>query len=240
MDDQDYNFHPADRANEGNAAGSPAGSPERQDGPVPREGPEQKAGGPQSDEQTSVERRAAEAARDELRMKLQQERALLNELRLKRLQRTAEYALLISMHLFFLLAFRSFYRWWMALLLAAATFGMNFRLTQFREERRTSSPGNRKRIMADAFESVLFLVFIAVLSAGGLLQHLLDVTDQEYLAYVSALLTGVFLAGLVGEIYWQARHFSPLDRERRHNYIANLRRTIVLPYTISRRKHEIR
>ncbi|HVZ39201.1 MAG TPA: hypothetical protein VHI13_08000 [Candidatus Kapabacteria bacterium] len=233
MDDQDYNLHPADRADEGGAAGTP----EQHEGPKQHEGPEQHEGASQSDERTSADPQAAEAARDELRRKLQQERALLNELRLKRLQRTAEYALLISMHLFFLLAFHSFYRWWMALLLAAATFGMNFRLTQFREERRTSAPGNRKRIMADAFESILFLVFIAVLSAGGLLQHLLDVTDQEYLAYVSALLTGVFLAGLVGEIYWQAKHFSPLDRERRRNYIANLKRTIVLPYTISRRRH---
>lgn len=166
------------------------------------------------------------------------ERRMLADLRLKRLQRAAEYALLTSLHLFFLLAFREFYRWWMALLLALITFGANFQLTQQREQRRTGPVESRRRIMADAFESILFLVFIAALSAGGLLQHVIDMTEQEYLAYVAALLGGLFMAGLVGELYWQARHYSRLNRGRRHNYVENMKRTIILPYTAARRRRK--
>jgi hypothetical protein len=162
--------------------------------------------------------------------------SLIQDLRLKRLQRGAEYALLGAMHFFFLLAFREFYRWWMALLLGAIMFGMNFQLTQFRERRRTASTNSRKRVVADAFESILFLMFVTALSLGGLLQGYLGIGNQEYGAYIASLLVGIFMAGLVGELYWQAKHFSELDAEKRRNYVSNLRRTIILPYTISRRR----
>lgn len=164
------------------------------------------------------------------------DREIVHDLRLKRLQRGAEYALLASMHLFFLLAFRQYYTPWMALLLAAATFGMNFQLTQLRERRRTSSVDSRKRIVADAFESVLFLALIALLSASSALARTIHLSDQEYLAYVAALLGGFFMAGLAGELYWQARNFSALDRQGRRNYVANLKRTIILPYSNARRR----
>lgn len=161
---------------------------------------------------------------------------LVRDLRLKRLQRTVEYGLLTTMHLFFLLAFHDLYRWWMALILAAVTFGMNFQLTQLRERRRSASISSRQRVLADTFESILFLVFIVVISAGGLLNRWLALRDQEYLAYVAALLGGLFLAGLVGEMYWQRRNLHELDRDHLRNYIANLKRTIILPYTLPRRR----
>ena len=161
---------------------------------------------------------------------------MMSELRLKRLQRAAEYSLLTMMHLFFLLAFREFYQWWMALLLAFATFGMNFQLTQLRERRRTAATGSRQRFMADTFESILFLLFVVILTAGGLLEGVLDIEQQEYLAYIAAVLGGLFSAGLFGEVYWQLRNFRTLTDEQRHNYVANLKRTIILPYTVSRRK----
>ncbi len=163
-----------------------------------------------------------------------EDREMLRDLRLKRLQRAVEYTLLASMHLFFLLAFQHFYLWWMAALLAVSVFGMNFQLTQLRERRRTASTESRRRVTADAFESVLFLVLVALLSAGGLLAHSLEISDQEYLAYVAAVLGGLFMAGLVGEMYWQSRNFALLERAARRNYVANLKRTIILPYTISR------
>jgi hypothetical protein len=167
---------------------------------------------------------------------MDEDHSIIQDLRLKRLQRAAEYALLAAIHLFFLLAFRSYYRWWMALLLGAITFGMNFQLTQIRERRRTAAARNRQRVLADAFESVLFLIFIAALSLGGLLQKYIDVGDQEYLAYVASLLMGLFLAGLVGELFWQAKYLGELPDTERRNYIANLKRTIILPYTITRRR----
>jgi len=167
---------------------------------------------------------------------MEPERELLQEFRLKRLQRAAEYSLLATMHIFFLLAFRDYYRWWMALLLAAATFGMNFQLTQLRESRRLAGAHDRRRLVADTFESILFLAFIVVISSGGLLSRILDIDNQEYLAYVAAILGGLFLAGLIGEIYWQSGHFGGLDPERRRNYVTNLRRTIILPFTVARRR----
>lgn len=162
--------------------------------------------------------------------------SLLLDFRLKRLQRAAEYALLATMHMFFLLAFRSYYRWWMALLLAAATFGMNFQLTQLREQRRMVGGNSRQRLMTDTFESILFLVFIVLLSSGGLLAQAMAVENEEYLGYVAAILGGLFLAGLCGEMYWQFRHFAGLEPEKRRNYILNLRRTIILPFTVQRRR----
>lgn len=164
------------------------------------------------------------------------DRSLLRDFRLKRLQRAAEYALLATMHVFFLLAFHNYYRWWMALLLAAATFGMNFQLTQLREQRRIADGNSRQRVMSDTFESILFLVFIVLLSSGGLVAQAIDVENEEYLGYVAAILGGLFLAGLCGEMYWQFRNFALLEPEKRRNYIRNLRRTIILPFTVQRHR----
>ncbi len=164
------------------------------------------------------------------------DKSILTDLRLKRLQRAVEYTLLISIHAFFLMAFHRFYSIWMAIVLALAVFGMNFQLTQQRERRRLAPPESRQRILADTFESILFLFFVALVSSGGLIGRWLDIGDQEYLGYVAATLGGLFLAGLVGEMYWQRQHFRELDEEGLRNYISNLRRTIILPYTSLRRR----
>lgn len=165
------------------------------------------------------------------------DKTILIDFRLKRLQRAVEYTLLIGMHMFYLLAFSQYYNMWMAILLALAVFGMNFQLTQLREKRRSAATESRQRILADTLESILFLFFVALISSGGLIGRWLDVGDQEYLGYVAAILGGLFLAGLIGEIYWQRRHFTDLDEQGLRNYIANLRRTIILPYTTIRRRH---
>ncbi len=164
------------------------------------------------------------------------DKSALIDLRLKRLQRAVEYTLLIGIHFFYLLAFFQFYSLLMAIGLALAVFGMNFHLTQMRERRRASAPDSRQRVLADTFESILFLFFVALISSGGLIGRWLDIGNQEYLGYVAAILGGLFLAGLTGEIYWQRKHFRELDEEGLQNYIANLRRTIILPYTTIRRR----
>ncbi len=158
------------------------------------------------------------------------------DLQLKRLQRAVEYMLLVAMHLFFLLAVRDYYNHLMALALAVSVFGLNFRLTQLREARRTEGTKSRKRIQADILESILFLFFVALISSGALFETWLEISQQEYLAYVAALLGAIFLAGLAGEIYWQRRHLAGLDEYQQQNYIANLKRTIILPYTLPRRR----
>ena len=150
--------------------------------------------------------------------------------RLKRMQRSVEYALLIAIHVFFLLSFHSFLEWWMAAGMGLTMFCMNFQLTQLRERRRTRDRRNRGRILADTFESILLLLLIVALSLGGVVKSWLGMQDQEFLGYVAAMLAGIFLAGFLGESYWQLRHFGSLDREGRENYIRNLRRTIIFPY----------
>lgn len=162
------------------------------------------------------------------------DRALIADFTLKRIQRAVEYALLAAMHLFFLLAFRNFYTWWMAAGLGLVMFCMNFQLTQLRERRRTAATNSRRRVLADTFESIMFLVLIASMSFGGLAGKWLHMRDQEYLAYIAAILDGIFLAGFTGELYWQIRHFRTLDPDRMRNYILNLKRTIILPYSSSR------
>lgn len=161
---------------------------------------------------------------------------MMLEFRLKRLQRAVEYILLSSIFLFFLLAFHGLYEWWLALGLGLVIFGMNFQLTQLRERRRLTPPRDRSRIIADMVESVLLLLFVVGLLGIGGIWRWMDLQEQEYLAYIASILMGLFLAGLTGEIYWQVRNFHDLDDDEREHYIANLKRTIILPYTISRRK----
>jgi hypothetical protein len=158
------------------------------------------------------------------------ERTILSEYRLKRMQRGLEYTLLTSVHLFFVISFHHYFEWWMALGVGATMFCMNFQLTLLRERRRTRAPKNRARILADTFESILLLMFIVLLSLGGLLKRWMSMQDQEFLGYVAAVLAGMFLAGFAGELYWQLRHFRTLDPDGRVNYVRNLRRTIIFPY----------
>jgi fatty acid desaturase len=154
----------------------------------------------------------------------------MSRFRTKRIQRGVEYSLLIATHLFFLLAFRHFYTWWMAIGLGGATFFMNFRLTQLRERRRAAERRNRKRIIADTFESLLFLAFVILISTGGAFRSWLNVSDQEYLGYIAAILFGLFLAGFLGETYWQTRRLPELGTEEQEHYMANLHRSIIFPY----------
>ncbi len=165
---------------------------------------------------------------------MKSDRALIADYTLKRIQRAVEYALLAAFHLFYLVAFQNFYTVWMAIGLGLIMFCMNFQLTQLRERRRTSSAGSRRRILADTIESIMFLVLIVCLSFGGLVGKWLQLTQQEYLAYIASILGGIFLSGFVGELYWQIRHFRRLDPDRMRNYILNLKRTIILPYFASR------
>ena len=162
----------------------------------------------------------------------------MRDFRNRRLQRAIEYSLLIAIHLFFLLSFRNFYSWWMAAGLGAATFGMNFRLTQLRERRRAEARRSRNRLIADTFESVLFVFFIVLLSTGGFVRDWLAVSDQEYLAYISAILFSLFLSGFIGETWWQIRRLPFLEIEEQQNYMANLQRTIIFPYLGRRKRKE--
>jgi hypothetical protein len=152
----------------------------------------------------------------------------------KRLQRAVEYSLLIALHAFFLVSFRNYYEWWMAVALGLIMFGLNFQLTLLRERRRLVAGEQRTRIIADTFESLLFLALIVVISIGQSVAGRHDISAPEYLGYVAAILGGIFLAGISGELFWQLKYFHALSDTEQRAYIANLRRTIILPYFASR------
>jgi hypothetical protein len=162
------------------------------------------------------------------------DRESLKNLMAKRLQRAVEYSLLVALHVFFLVSFRDFYEWWMAVALGVIMFGLNFQLTLLRERRRMVSREQRTRIMADTFESVLFLALIIVISIGQSVADNYDLSAQEYHGYVAAILGGIFLAGISGEVYWQLKYFQTLSDTEQRAYIANLRRTIIFPSITSR------
>src|SRR4051812_8320195 len=104
----------------------------------------------------------------------QLDREARSELQLKRFQRAVEYSLLIGLHAFFLVSFRGFYEWWMAALLGVIMFGLNFQLTLLRERRRLAEARSRQRLLADTFESLLFLGFIVALSFGESIEGSLE------------------------------------------------------------------
>ena len=162
---------------------------------------------------------------------------LLKEYRLKRLQRAAEYSLLATFHVFFILAFWGFYEFWIAGVVGIITFCMNLQLTRLREKRRSAPPSDRKRLMADTFESILFVFFIVLLSFAGGAVGWLGFTTQEYYAYLASILTGLFLGGLVGEVWYRLRTFNLLETGEQENYINNLQRSIIFPYFRRRRRN---
>lgn len=164
------------------------------------------------------------------------DKQLIREYRIKRLQRVIEYSLLFAIFLFFLLAFREYYRLTIILSLSLLFFGMNLQLTQQRERRRLNPGRNRKQLLADMTESVLFLVLIVFLWMPGITRTLLGSSAQEHYSLIAAVLCGVFLGGLSGEVWFQLRRFPLQGEEQQRNYIYNLRRTIILPYFKSPRK----
>lgn len=165
------------------------------------------------------------------------DKALLREYRIKRLQRAAEYTLLVAIFLFFLLAFRDYFRPTLVIVLAVLSFGMNVQLTLQRERRRMSPPRNRRRLLADMLESLFFLALILLLGLPGATEWFFGATEGEHYALIAAILCGIFASGMIGEVWFQLRRLPRYGEEEQRNYVENLKRTIILPYFASRRKN---
>ncbi len=163
------------------------------------------------------------------------DKSLLREYRIKRLQRAVEYSLLFAIFLFFLLAFYDYYRFTLVVSLAVLFGGMNFQLTLQRERRRLGPSRNRKRMFADMMESLLFLGLIILLGMPGVTAWAFGSNEREHFALIAGILCGIFVAGLFGEVWFQLRRLPGYEEEQQRNYIANLKRTIILPYFGSRR-----
>ena len=164
------------------------------------------------------------------------DKQLIREYRIKRLQRVIEYSLMFAIFLFFLLSFREYYRLPLVLALGILFFGMNFQLTQQRERRRMTPTRNRKRLMADMTESLLFLGLIVILWIPGATHLIFGAGPREHYSLIAAILCGIFLGGLSGEVWFQMRRFVMYNEDEQRNYIENLKRTIILPYSKSRKK----
>lgn len=163
------------------------------------------------------------------------DKGLLREYRIKRLQRAVEYSLLFAIFLFFLLAFYDYYRFTPVISLAVLFGGMNFQLTLQRERRRLGSPRNRKRMLADMMESLLFLGLIILLGLPGVTEWAFGSNEREHFALIAGILCGIFATGLFGEVWFQLHRLPRYEEEQQRNYIENLKRTIILPYFGSRR-----
>lgn len=162
------------------------------------------------------------------------DREMLRRYRLHRLQRAAEYTLLFAIHFFFMIAQRGHYRVSLIIAVALVFFGMNLQLTLQRERRRTRARNDRSRVITDMAESILFLLLLIVLSIPGVTSVLFEAGMREHYAIIAAMLCGVFLGALVGEVWFQLRRLPWMEEPAPSNYFANLKRTIILPFEISR------
>lgn len=154
---------------------------------------------------------------------------LLKEYRLKRMQRAVEYTLMTAIFLFFLISFFNLYRLLFAIVLFLLFFGMNLQLTMLREKRRATL-AQRKRLVADTSESLLFLGLILLFSFPSITASTLGSTPEEHYALIASLLCGIFVGGLAGEVRFQTRRLSRYDGIEQVRYMEELRRSIILPY----------
>lgn len=157
------------------------------------------------------------------------DQALLRKYRTGRVQRALEYTLLTMIFLFFLISFSDYYRVPIALGLFFLFFGMNLQLTFLREKRRALQRP-RERLVADTTESILFLMLILAFSFPAVTSVLFGATPEEHYALIAALLCGIFVGGLAGEVWFQTRRLGGLDGPAQVHYMNQLRRTIILPY----------
>ena len=157
------------------------------------------------------------------------DRLLLRRYRTGRLQRAVEYTLLTTIFLFFLISFSDYYRLPVAIGLFLLFFGMNLQLTFLREKRRAVL-STRKRLVADTVESILFLALVLAFSFPVVTNVLFGSSPQEHYALIAALLCGIFVGGLAGEVWFQTRRLSTFNGVDQVRYMEELRRTIVLPY----------
>ncbi len=154
---------------------------------------------------------------------------LLRRYRTGRIQRALEYTLLTAIFLFFLISFSDYYRLAVALGLFFLFFGMNLQLTFLREKRRAIELP-RKRLVADTTESILFLTVILLFSFPTVTRALFGASPEEHYALIAALLCGIFVGGLAGEVWFQTRRLGRFEGPVQVRYMDQLRRTIILPY----------
>lgn len=148
----------------------------------------------------------------------------------KKKQRFIEYVALIGFQGFFVTAFLVLLHPLLALALTAASFGLSWNLAQLREQRRTLNLNDGRRLMGDALESMILLLFLVLVGIGS---QFIGIPFITVMAYLSISLMAYFMGSFLGESVWMKRYVDALPEAQLHNYVANLNRSLFFPYNLS-------
>ena len=147
----------------------------------------------------------------------------------KRRQRMIEYLILIGFQGFFVTAFLKVLHPIFAPALAAVTGGLAWNLAGLREQRRTLAPGDSRRLIGDALESLVLLLALILLGIGA---QFVAIPFVVVMAHLAISIMGYFIGSFLGESVWMKRYAEGLPAERIGNYLANLNRSLFFPYNL--------
>ena len=147
----------------------------------------------------------------------------------KRKQRMVEYLVLIGFQGFFVTAFLKVLHPLFAPALAAAGCGLAWNLASLREQRRTLAPGDSRRLLGDALESLVLLLALVAIGIGA---QFVPIPFVVVMAHLAVSLMGYFVGSFLGESVWMKRYVPGLPEERFADYLENLNRSLFFPYNL--------
>lgn len=150
-----------------------------------------------------------------------------NVLQRKRRRRQAEYIGLAAFQVTFAYMFRQFLEIESVIIVGSLALCLGWILAILREKRRTLDVANRSRILTDAIESLMIMLFIALSVIVSLKIGIPLLVVQVHLC---SFLGAYFCGSLFGESRWVARNFNILTPVERRNYLYNLNSSIIFPY----------
>lgn len=148
----------------------------------------------------------------------------------KKKQRFIEYLVLIGFQGFFVTAFLAVLQPFLSVVLAVGAFGLAWNLARLREHRRTLEPSDKRRLLGDALESLVLMLFLVCVGIGA---RFIEVSFIAVMAHLSVSLLAYFLGSFLGESMWTKQYFEALSEQEQHNYATNLNRSLLFPYDFS-------
>lgn len=148
----------------------------------------------------------------------------------KKKQRLIEYLFLIGFQGFFVTAFLAVLQPFLSIALAAGAFGLAWNLARLREQRRTMEANDKRRLLGDALESLVLMLFLVCVGIGT---RFVQVSFVAVMAHLSVSLLLYFLGSFLGESVWTKQIFPSLSEREQHNYIVNLNQSLLFPYNIA-------
>lgn len=148
----------------------------------------------------------------------------------KKRQRFIEYLVLIGFQGFFVTAFLSVLQPFLSTALAVASFGLSWNLARLREQRRLLETNDKRRLLGDALESLVLMLFLVCIGIGA---RYIQISFVVVMAHLSVSLIAYFLGSFLGESVWTRQFFSSLSARQQYNYIVNLNQSLLFPYNFS-------